>query len=623
MGMFGGEKYRAGASPVTADCLSLASALSLHGHASIDVLKINIDGAEFDLFTRNDSTSMLPPFDQILVDMRKYNESMYWTKTLNDVGYFLVHKHGDFLTFLRKGEQQPLMTKSVIITDKNDKEYSSNYKTSALKRKYTALIDSVSSKILSLVSHKQIKSDSWIFLVIFNTAYIDFTLSWICNMHSIGYSEEVLSSTVFLATDHASYHRFQEFPDFNTILFEVTKEGNLSYGSEDYFFLMLLRTWLVQALLHRGVKLALIETDAFWTGDPLKFINNIDADIISADNVVKEFNVSDIGEELIQEPGRSRSGQINETSMRNSKKYRLETNGQPSTGFMFFKSTNATKRFWDIVSIKHENLISSGRGANASHDWGDEMKIINNMWWTAKNIKLHLLDTYRFTSGLWYENEFQKHRKGSHVIQNNWIVGNENKRNRAKLFKHWFLDASNRTCIAPKIVLHVLTFSRSEALKRLLKNINAASYPSVMRVDLLIHIDKSALDGSVNHSVLSVAEQAQWLHGTKNVLINPEHRGIVGQWLDCWQPSVHDNDNAVHIILEDDMELSKEYSSWFLSAAHFFRNDNSVAAITGQMPQLRARGEGDMRDVLKPAQEFIKYRLMATWSLAPVKKYWM
>jgi hypothetical protein len=101
---------------------------------------------------------------------------------------------------------------------------------------------------------------------------------------------------------------------------------------------------------------------------------------------------------------------------------------------------------------------------------------------------------------------------------------------------------------------------------------------------------------------------------------------LLGQWINAWRPSANDDDDGVHIILEDDLEMSRHFPAWFLRGHRLVKQDDSVVAVTGQRPQLRAKGQGTMKDaieLLPSAPQAVLYRLMATWSWSPKKTAWM
>lgn len=546
------------------------------GHSHIDILKLDIEGEEMNIFSELSVFMLMPKFEQLLIELHPHKKLDLVLENILAAGYALLHNNDHTYCFIKKSRLK-IISKSV-------KSFPNSLVSIDLKK--GTLVEEIVQKITDLYKRHE---NQWLFLQILNSAYVDFTKSWICNMLMIGYQDLVLSNTVFLATDEKAFKIFSEL-GYATFYLEMDGKNFLDYGTVEYYKLMLSRSLIVNKLLHNNVKVAIVESDAYWTSEALDYINSIEADIISADNDV------------------------------------TQEGGQPSAGFMFFNPSQSTKYFWNRVTELHQNLISKGRSYGDSDDWGDEMKIIQRLWWRWEKfddkIRLHLLSKDRFVSGQWYKGEYQS-KTIPFVTQNNWIVGIQSKLERAKKNNHWFLDDHNNRCLLPSITLHILTYNRASSLRRLLNSLNNANYPSLMRVDIQIHVDRSQVDDSLSKETVEVSNSFTWSHGEKKVTLNSVHQGLIGQWIDCWQPSNSDGDKSIHIILEDDMVVSTFYSYWFLSAAHFFRSDLSVAAITGQKPQLRASGPGMMSDVLKPSQEFIKYRLMASWSLAPVKKYWI
>lgn len=557
------QNPRPGVTPIRVDCISMKTAVRIWNHKRIDILKVDIEGEEYNMFSDSNFVKKMPKFGQLLIEIHPRKNSNNLVQNILVSGYTLIHRNQDTFGFVRNSRVE--MRKS----------------SAAYTR--TLAIEKVLDPIVDL-SRKY--PNSWIFLQLLNAAYVDLTFNWICNIFSVKNLESVLSTTYFLATDRKSFESISRL-GFHAIYFDINATmESLDYGSEQYYELMLTRTMLVNELLKKKVNLALIESDAYWTtSEVIEHINSIDADIISADNSVS----------------------------------------QPSGGFLFFRPTESTLLFWGNITEQHQLLVSKGRSPNDLNNWGDEMKLLQKLWWKRikdkDKIKLHLLNRDRFVSG-----EFYKHKKGSpFVIQNNWIDGNARKIERAKSVGHWLLDETQSRCQKPSITLHVLTFNRPDSLIRLLNSLNDALYPGLMKIDLHIHIDKYKKEKDILPYNLSIdrSQSFGWTHGDKNVHVRLKSMGIVGQWIDCWQPELNDGDNSIHIILEDDMVVSKFYAYWFLTAAEYFRNDLSVAAITGQKPQLRAYGNGSMSDVLNSSHKFIKYRLMASWSLAPVKAYWI
>ena len=100
--------------------------------------------------------------------------------------------------------------------------------------------------------------------------------SRICNMHSLGYLEEVITSSVFLTSDKRAFEIYKEMK-INIFLIDLGSgfDMDMSYGTDAYYMFMYSRTVIVNELLKKGVTLALIESDAYWRGDVLAHINRL------------------------------------------------------------------------------------------------------------------------------------------------------------------------------------------------------------------------------------------------------------------------------------------------------------------------------------------------------------
>lgn len=66
------------------------------------------------------------------------------------------------------------------------------------------------------------------------------------------------------------------------------------------------------------------------------------------------------------------------------------------------------------------------------------------------NLNVGWLDPQKFVPGIWYKDEeFRQSHSRPWVIQNNWLVGNEEKIKRAKKWKQWFLSETGNECLPP------------------------------------------------------------------------------------------------------------------------------------------------------------------------------
>lgn len=187
-------------------------------------------------------------------------------------------------------------------------------------------------------------------------------------------------------------------------------------------------------------------------------------------------------------------------------------------------------------------------------------------------------------------------------------------------FNHMWTKAS--------LVLHILTMDRVSSVMRLINSLEKANYSKNTRTDLVVHVDRMPNTNEAHHVLITLLKNLVWTHGKKTIKLWSENVGLSGQWHDAWQPENEpDDETAVNIILEDDLEVSHDYAAYFLKAAEHFKNDPSVASITGQKPTLRAKGDtwlmDDVIPLIQPLPKVIKYRLQATWSHAPVRHHWI
>ncbi|EKX41363.1 hypothetical protein GUITHDRAFT_142059 [Guillardia theta CCMP2712] len=170
--------------------------------------------------------------------------------------------------------------------------------------------------------------------------------------------------------------------------------------------------------------------------------------------------------------------------------------------------------------------------------------------------------------------------------------------------------------------LIVLTCNRPQSLARLLQSLRSAYYDGI-RADLHVHQDR--LPGQPpDQQTAYVVESLDWPWGIKELHQWSTHVGIMGNWIESWQPSSHDS-NKIPIFLEDDLEVSPFFARWFLAAHKRFAKDHSVAGFSGMRAQLRAsdpREEGLMGNTIPNTFTVFKYKLMGTWSYSPKPRVW-
>lgn len=93
---------REGLEKTTFECWSLETIMEKHGHSSIDLLKMDIEGFEYDIIDCFLEKSI--PIRQICVEFHPWLKPARTLKTigkLHRAGYRIIHKHRGDHTFLR------------------------------------------------------------------------------------------------------------------------------------------------------------------------------------------------------------------------------------------------------------------------------------------------------------------------------------------------------------------------------------------------------------------------------------------------------------------------------------------------------------------------------------------
>lgn len=121
----------------------------------------------------------------------------------------------------------------------------------------------------------------------------------------------------------------------------------------------------------------------------------------------------------------------------------------------------------------------------------------------------------------------------------------------------------------PAIV--VIAYNRVKPLKRLLKSLASATYPSN---DITLHI---SIDASSNLDVKAAADQFEWKHGTKIVDLKEENHGLCKHVLECGQLTTI---YGSIIVLEDDLIVASGFYQYAMQASEFYSNEAKIAGIS-------------------------------------------
>jgi len=262
-----------------------------------------------------------------------------------------------------------------------------------------SLIDDASLDSIAKIHMRR----GYVYLQLVTNAYLDLTLSWICNAHP-----SVLGQTIFFTFDETVKEILANFIDSSHVFVSgkvSSKQSDLSYGQLEYYKLMETRARFVLELLLSDINVWIIESDAVWFGDP--------------SSSLKKFQKYDVLT--------GQDGELYENI--------------PEAGFIFLRSTSATLTMWTQLHRAHKKRLEALKLEQVG-DLGNEMLMLPAF---LKHVKWTFFPKNEFVSGKWYGNATMRRLTRPVVIQNNWIIGNENKTMRAKEWGHWYLN-SDRSC---------------------------------------------------------------------------------------------------------------------------------------------------------------------------------
>lgn len=268
-------------------------------------------------------------------------------------------------------------------------------------------------------------------LTVVNSAFLETARSWVCNVDVAGVRPP---GVVWITTDDVAYEGLRDVANSQTIRMREFKGGRAqtgtSYGTPGYWLLMLERTELILAILEHGIGVFAFETDQIWLRDPVPFVQRL---IHSGDEV------DVVGT--------------------------LDTRHEIGGNFLYLNPTLATRRVWREVYRRFEKAyrVNKMEGHTSRYhrymenDQSSLTKLIffDEEFKTRNPVVFRALDTELFVDGRWYEEDSKKYvsarSRSPIVINNNFLIGIENKKQRAARFGHWFVRADGLTCDAMQV----------------------------------------------------------------------------------------------------------------------------------------------------------------------------
>lgn len=261
-------------------------------------------------------------------------------------------------------------------------------------------------------------------LQLLNIGYANMTKSWICNLLQKLPDSDILSKTLFVATDTESFNLMSRFhlgdgQQLHIYLERYKGPSEMTFGQKDYYDLMFFRTRMITLLLEDGIDIWLTESDAVWLADP-------EPDILGATN----------------EAGIRADWVTMSDSPRQAKRKMLQG------GFQLLRSTAPTIKLWqDVFSYL-------GKETDLKNN---EQIILNNLIHESRTLKVAWADPDLYVPGLWYNTDLHGKPMGKagagylakpKVILNNYILGIPAKTRRAKANGHWYYDEASDKCTA-------------------------------------------------------------------------------------------------------------------------------------------------------------------------------
>ncbi|KAL8601467.1 hypothetical protein ACOMHN_000409 [Nucella lapillus] len=257
------------------------------------------------------------------------------------------------------------------------------------------------------------KQHGVVLFTMINDAFFDFAASWCCNTaHFSGVHQKV----VFLTTDVQTGQRLLSlWPNVSVVAMTSPQfRGSQEYSKAGYVRMMVERTRFIQRLLDVDIRLLLFEVDCVWLSDPLPllFARQSEGDILAT---------------------------------------RVSDKNKTAGGFLILNPTVATVLFWRQLTHMMDELFNKLKtqtsSATVSEMLNDQEFFSSLARRRYVGIRIVYLPSDTFPDGKWYSLSAHR-RQNSHpvIINNNWVVGIDNKRQRAKSFGHWFWNDLEKKC---------------------------------------------------------------------------------------------------------------------------------------------------------------------------------
>ncbi len=263
-----------------------------------------------------------------------------------------------------------------------------------------------------------------VMLLYLNDAYYATTQSFLCNLSAINstYFDTLLIVT---ASSHTASKLKRAFPKISVQTITFSENQALGFNDFAYYKLTAERLRIQNILIQSGLTVFTVESDATWFAtDIVEIVSRAleHHNVVSADDF---FNL------------------------------RNEHRRTISAGFMAYKSTKYTRRLFSKYTKQYMSYIQ-GVNPNRKDEIVEGEQILLTKLLdkeeskTPRQIDVLWLDGCEFVNGQWYSDaEYRSACRQPIVVQNNWIIGIDEKVSRAKKEHHWFLNEHANDCAIP------------------------------------------------------------------------------------------------------------------------------------------------------------------------------
>ena len=256
------------------------------------------------------------------------------------------------------------------------------------------------------------KKGKCLILAVFNNGYIPLAHSWLCNTIYMGIHDQVL---LVVSDTKSRDDLLRHWPKIKVVV-TPSKDGvlgNHNFGKLGYAKLTLWRNEVLFEVLKSKIEVLLCEMDALWVKNPIPEIKK----------QMASFHLS--------------------ITSKNPVEYAF--------GFMYIKPTKLVLKLWETFSqVFRKALQRYRKRKDLERAYVYDQALLSQLMRSKfANVTVNKLSAEKYPDGHWYF----KHRKDKNrdfkkalIINNNYIVGNRRKIERAKQYQHWFWNETEKQC---------------------------------------------------------------------------------------------------------------------------------------------------------------------------------